>query len=221
MVCQPGASGEITRSKTFVEFLGYRVSLDAVGIRERSVRRIKSRISYILYHNLIQPIRTSPPRAASVPSNSQDPDFLTAIMQIRRYLYGNLSERQIALFSKGHLLRLRFKGLMNFYPMMDDRDQMIHLDGWLLSTIYRCLKRRGHILARLGFSVVSQLPFNLSREELLEECSRRTIAGKRLLVIPSFLRVFSALRFGLLTRGIAEMADPRTLWYGYEESGTW
>lgn len=75
----------------------------------------------------------------TIPNNNEDPAFVTAIMQIIRYMYGELNEQLIRLYLLGHYKRLTFKGLMSFYSLINDEEQLKELDGWLVSTILNSL----------------------------------------------------------------------------------
>lgn len=219
LLTRKGLKSEVYRLKHHVDYLGYKISVDSVGVKEKSVQKIKRRISYLIYRNLIQPLKPAQLKALSIPANDRDDGFLTAVMQVRRYLYGNLSERQLYRYLKGYTRRLQFKGLMSFYPLLDDEEQLRHLDGWLLATIERALKLRSRLLFQKGFNVKSQFPFNVRGSELLRRCARERIHGKRLLRIPSFLRVYKAIKQGLVSSGIVATMNPRTRRYPSDSRG--
>jgi len=208
LLARQGLKSEVYRFKHHVDFLGYKIGVDHVGIKQKTILKIKRRISYLIYRNLIQPIVPKQLRAVSIPANGKDEGLLAAVMQVRRYLYGNLSERQLYRFWKGYTRRLQFKGLMSFYPLVDDKDQLRELDGWLLATFDRALKRRAALLLEKGFDRRDQFPFNVHGQELLKQCARATIHGKRLLRIPSFLRLYIAIKKGLAAKGIEATMNP-------------
>jgi hypothetical protein len=69
------------------------------------------------------------------------------ISEIRNYLYGGLTEQEIwAMLRKGKKLR-RVKGLMSFYALLDEKEGLQELDGWLASTVRRAMQSRASILA--------------------------------------------------------------------------
>ncbi len=206
---------EFARSKHYVEFLGYKLSVDTVAIKNSSVSKIKKQISYLLYKNLIQPLKGTKLKALIIPSAGEDPAFLTAIMEIRRYLYGNLSEEQLIAYLKGTNFRISFKGIMSFYPLVEDEKQLKELDGWLVATIYRSLRLRRKLLKKWKYDRSHQFPFNVPQPSLVSECRKQFIDGKRLLEIPSFLRIYKVIRKGLLTSGIEEVMNPNTNLYNY------
>ena len=146
------------RSKSNLDFLGYTLSVDNVSIKEKSIKNIKKQISYILFRHLIQPLKETSLAGQTIPSNNKDINFLTAISAIRRYMYGGLSKKQIKDFLSGRSKRIYFKGVMSFYPLVDDINQLTMLDGWLLSVVYRSLKLRATLLVSRGYSVNHNFP---------------------------------------------------------------
>jgi len=94
LLARKGLTTEIASKEEF-HFLGYSIGVSHVSIREKAEKRIKKQISYLLYKNLIQPLRDKPLRGLVIPANGKDPALLSAIMQIRRYLYGGLLHRDI------------------------------------------------------------------------------------------------------------------------------
>src|SRR5690606_21137176 len=102
---------EFINNKTYVEFLGYKISTDSISIKDKSIEKIKSQISYLLYHNLIQPIKVKNIHSRNIPKGGLDKNFLSAIMQIRRYLYGNLTEVTLKKYINGTYKVLTFKGI--------------------------------------------------------------------------------------------------------------
>ncbi len=216
ILVKKGIPSEFASSKSHIEFLGYKLSNENISIKESSIRKIKKQISYILYRNLIQPINGSTLRSVTIPSNNMDSDFVTAIMQIRRYLYGNLSERMLKNYLNGSYKRLKFKGLMSFYPLIDDEEQLKHLDKWLISTILNTLKKRKKLLCKKAPFNPNQFPFNVNSEEMIRECKVIKVNGKSgLAEIPSFLRIYQAIKLNIITVGIEKTMHPESNYYEY------
>lgn len=217
LLARPGLKTELMHFKHDVDFLGYRIGVDRVGIKQKSVQKIKRRISYLIYRNLIEPLKPAQLRAVSIPANGRDDGFLAAVMQVRRYLYGNLTEKKLYRYLKGHTRRLQFKGLMSFYPLVDDEKQLRELDGWLLATFERALRLRAKLLLDKGFDRRNQFPFNAAGKALLEACARQTIGHSRPLRLPSFLRVYLAVKLGLISSGIVATMHPGTRRYSSDQ----
>lgn len=215
---QSNAPSEFSKTKNHIEFLGYRLNGAAISIKQSSVSRIQERISFLLYQHLIQPLLSNPLRAVTIPNNNEDPAFISCIMQIRRYIYGNLTDDLIAKYLRGSYTRLKFKGLMSFYPLVNDEDQLEELDGWLLSTIHLTLKKRTRLFMNHGHDVKECFPYNLNRSSLLSACKNFPYRKKRgLMKIPSFLRIYKAIRKGVDTLGIEEVMHPSSNTYSYSE----
>lgn len=208
-------TSEFSNTKEYIEFLGYRISSQNVGIKNSSVRKIKQQISYLLYRNLIQPIKQEPFRTANIPSNDIDKDLVTAIMQIRRYLYGDLSEMRLQNYINGIYYSLNFKGIMSYYPLITDEEQMKYLDRWLISTILNTInKRKQLLLAHNPHFNTNQFPFNCNKDEFLSISRNKAINNKRgLMQIPSFMRIYKALRIGLVNDGIEQIMNSNTYYY--------
>lgn len=202
-------------AKNSLDFLGYTLSVDKVSIKDKSVKKIKKQISYILYRNLIQPLKQPSLAGQVIPANDRDNNFLSAMMQIRRYMYGSLSKKQIKDFLSGRTNRIFFKGIMSFYPLVNDTQQLRDLDGWLLSVIFRSIQLRARLLAQRGFPRSHNFPFNQSRDSLLKMCASIKINNKTLLEIPSFLLIHHALKKGLIESGIERIMNPESLNYDY------
>lgn len=204
-----GMPSEFQQTKEYIEFLGYKISTEKVGIKDSSVKKIKKQISYLLYRNLIQPIKGEPFSNVNIPANNKDVHFLSAIMHIRRYLYGNLTETSLRKYLNGTYKKLNFKGIMSFYPLITDENQMIELDKWLVSTIMNSLRLRKKLLINHNpnFNVV-QFPFNISRNDLVQVCKTQLPCE-----IPSFLRIFHAIQKGIKDNGIEKTMNPASGYY--------
>lgn len=214
LLTKEGLRSEII-SKSKLDFLGYSLSVDRVSIKEKSIQKIKKQISYILYRNLIQPLKQASLAGQSIPANNRDRNFLSAMMQIRRYMYGGLTNKQLKDYLSGRTKRIYFKGVMSFYPLVNDQHQLKELDGWLLSVIFRAIRLREKLLRSHGFNCSANFPFNETRKGLLSECAKVKINGKKLLEVPSFLLVHRALKKGLMESGIERVMNPNSLNYDY------
>ncbi|MGL5756791.1 MAG: reverse transcriptase domain-containing protein [Paraclostridium sp.] len=207
---------EFYKTKEYIDFLGYKLSGNKVSIKNNKIRAIKQEISYLLYRNLIQPIKSKPFIAITIPNNDEDAMFVTAIMQIRRYLYGNLNDKLLELYLSGVYKRLNFKGLMSFYPLIDDEEQLKELDGWLVSTIFNCLKLRSKLLYDAGFDVSHQFPFNVDKSQIIEKCKIQQYKGKKgLMEIPSFTKIYKVVKKGVFDYGIDGVMNPLSNIYNY------
>ncbi len=142
--------------------------------------------------------------------------MLIAITQIRRYLYGGLLHRDIDDYIKGRKNSLHFKGVMSFYPLLNDIEQLRELDGWLVSAVDRCVQARSKLLMSHGYDRTDSFPFNVSRNEVLTKYRRKLVNGKRLLEIPSFQLIYKALSRGVIEGGIEKVMHPESSKYSYQ-----
>ncbi|WP_347836457.1 hypothetical protein [Gracilibacillus sp. JCM 18860] len=128
-----------------------------------------------------------------------------------------MNERMLRNYLNGSNKRLKFKGIMSFYPLLDDVEQLKQLDNWLISTILNALKKRNKLLAkRGGLDRSNQFPFNMNGHSLLVECKKRRIKGKKgLMEIPSFLRIYNAIKENVVTIGIEGTMNPKSNNYDY------
>lgn len=214
LLTRDGLASEMT-SKEHFDFLGYSISAEKVFMKKAAERRIKKQVSYLLYKNLIQPLNSTPLIGLVIPANNRDPALLSAMLQIRRYLYGNLLNRDLIEYIQGRRKFLYFKGVMSFYPLLSDRDQLARLDGWLVSAIYRAVQKRSSLLFFHLFDRRHSFPFSVEKKELIEEFRKKKINGRPLLEVPSFALVFRALSKGLVDFGIERVMHPSSIKYDY------
>lgn len=212
LLAKKGMPSEMT-SKTGFDFLGYSLSVGAVSIKNSAVARIKNEVGYILAKHLVQPLRQAPLRAVIIPANNEDRALLSAISEIRRYLYGGLTSTQILNYIHGKTRRIYFKGLMSYYPLITDVSQLRSLDGWLISAVHRAVRERGRMLDAHGYSRWHSFPFNVRRTTLPERYRSTVVFGKRRYELPSFSLLHEALSQALSESGIERVMDSRSLKY--------
>jgi hypothetical protein len=191
-----------------VEFLAHSINQENISIREASVKRIKMRIAYLIYQNLLQePLRGNFPSDRML--GKIDEDYPVLIYQLRRYLYGNLNEATLRRFLYRQTPLLRFRGLMSFYPIVDDEQLLRDLDGWMLSCTLRAIKRRGQ-LWDVYFPGALPAPHGKSRAQLLQLRHNPDPGHLVDLRFPSFLRISKLLRRASATYGASAVANARS-----------
>jgi len=147
--------GEIETKSEF-SFLGYafrRVpDLEGVSlaIGPNKLKQIKRAISKIIYRHLLLYPRTAGFNASRVGGPWYDWDVVTCINAIRRHVYAGLTHSQIEYAARGILGRVRPRGLMASFCLVDDQAQLKALDGWLINVLCRAIKERGKVLGKLG-----------------------------------------------------------------------
>jgi RNA-directed DNA polymerase len=200
------------KAKSKVTFLGYDVSLKQVSISAKSVPRIKQRISYLIYENLLQPLRQgvyNPARLGLI-----DWDYVTALGQIRRYLYGGLNDTKLRRFRLGIITNLRFRGLMSYYPLVNDEQQLKDLDGWLIHTLKQALRLRQKLWrSKAGIDLPG--PSSNWVEELAHIKKWMDPASKEVFDfrVPSFLQINRTMKIGLKRSGVSSVTNPKSRYY--------
>ncbi len=122
------------------------------------------------------------------------------ILQLRRYLYGNLTESKLAQFRDGRAKRIHYPGVMSFFPLVDDLKQLKALDGWLLHTVQTSLAQRTALWHAAGVGSLPT-PHGLGGPALLR-AKARTSAGQPLdLRLPSFVRIGTVINRAAVAHG--------------------
>lgn len=97
-------------------------------------------------------------------SGFHDWDLVTCVNELRRYIYGRISDAALdsALGGTGHFNIARCA--LSFYPTVDANkaDVFKSLDGWLVDTLLRAYARRVRLLRALSIAVSS-----VSRADLI------------------------------------------------------
>ncbi len=145
----PKSDNEIATIGKF-KFLGYDFYNDGCAISERSVSRIKSKISRLIQIYLIQYIDKYGfnHKRCLLSSNLPffDWDLMGLVSEVRNYLYGGCTEYQIKqlLYAGRRIPPMR--GLMSFYALVDKKENLQRLDGWFVNTLRCALNKRRIIL---------------------------------------------------------------------------
>jgi hypothetical protein len=196
------------KSKKSVAFLGYKIRPDQISIRDANLVKIKQRLSYLVYSNLLQPLKHGCVRADRV-SGGIDLDYIVMLYQIRRYLYGELSESQLRKYLARQTPMLTYHGIMSFYPVVDDDALLKDLDGWLLNSVYRALRLRARLF---GSGKVASLPspHGLTKAQILQLRHKQGGGHLRDLRFPSVARMARLLRRAARTYGASSVANPKS-----------
>jgi len=143
------------RRKDSVIYLAHKLSAEGISVSPKSIVRIKRKLSGIIYKNLLlQPKRgtLSNHRVGPV---FWDWDLVTCVNELRRYIYGGISENAVdeALSGTGPVMMTR--SAMSFYPTMDFASTkcLRELDGWLIDVVWRAHKKRARVLSGLGIAL--------------------------------------------------------------------
>ena len=206
-----GKSGELN-SKRDVTYLGYRISLNDISISEKKVREIKARINFLAYQNLLQPLKrgvfNDPRLLAGI-----DLDYVTALQQIRFYLYGGLTEEKLNQYLSGKIRNLNFRGVMSYYPVVTDIKQLARLDGWILYVLKQTLRLRESLWATRGIPALPG-PFPGWIDKLDRLGVVVTPSGTPFnYAIPRFTLIHRALRLAISRKGVMAVANASSRYY--------
>jgi hypothetical protein len=142
----PEERAEIRAKSSFL-FLGYKISREGISLSPKAVIRIKKRISTIIHRHLLLYPKRKQFNAKRIEQGGLDWDMVTCINEIRRYLYGRVTEKTISdcLSDKSKYLA-RTRGLLSYYPLIDQPETFQELDGWLLNVIHRAQIARNKLV---------------------------------------------------------------------------
>jgi len=196
-------------STKYVDYLGHRLGLRDVRMKDASVTRIKARISKLIFNNLLlEPLNGTqdPTRLSSV-----DRDYVTLIWQLRRYLYGPLTEKDIRRFQTGAIPPMSFEGVMSFFPLINDERGLRELDEWIAAQIWLVMRKRSRLLQSAGLSC--PLPHWLEKAQLIGFSSRSLRTGDMVdLRMPSVRKIAKVIRLAVSTHGIGVVSGRAPLY---------
>jgi hypothetical protein len=134
------------------------------------------------------------------------------LYQIRRYLYGELSEAQLRKFMARQTPLMKYHGLMSFYPIIDDEPLLRAIDGWLLNSVHRALRLRARLLGKAGITTLPR-PHGLSKRQLVALRHKEGSGPLRDLRFPSIARIARLMRRAARTYGASTIANPQSAQY--------
>ena len=195
-----------------VDYLGHTLGLRSVHMRSSAIARIKDRVQNLIFGNLLrEPLQGT---QSENRLTSTDRDYTTYIWQLRRYLYGPLSENQVRRFQHGTAPDMRFEGVMSFFPLVDHDEELLQLDVWIATQTWLALKKRAELLSPL----INSRPtvWGLTKDELIQFQSVSATNGKPVdLRIPSLRRISGVIQSAALTYGFSVAGEGSEL-YLYE-----
>lgn len=205
-ICMLSAQPAEIRTVPQFDFLGYGFTTSGVCLAPRTVTRIKAHLAKTIYRHLLLYPRKGQFNASRIGPGFVDWDLVTCINEIRRYLYGGVSEALLQQHISGTLgLRTAGRGPMAYYCLTEDRSELHALDGWLVDAIRRAFRSRVRVLQSLGHvpAVTS-----LTKAEVVTGSwySHPSIANET--AMPSFYRAWLSGRKAWHTDGGAQIKMP-------------
>lgn len=192
----------------FVDFLGHRVSAAEIDLTNKAVKRIKRKVSKIIYIHLLQYPRSKPPlpiNPARLGPGFLDWDLITCINEIRRYIYGGLRHVDLTRFIYQDIKLKYVRGLLGFYPLVTHPRTLKALDGWLKNIMARAIRERNKLIASQGLPT-----YAISHDDLLSGTWHVSpIQGSpNETSLPSFVMGWRAARKFYKRFGLAEIEAP-------------
>lgn len=186
-----------------VDFLGHQVSSGHIDLPHRAIKRIKRKLSEIIYiHLLLYPRKGHPINPMRLGGSHTDWDLVTCVNEIRRYIYGGLKERDIQKFLDEDVKLPIVRGLMAFYPLVSRVDKLAMLDGWLKNVLIRAMRERGRLIVAQGGK-----PYQISDISLVEGSWYKSDIPNES-ILPSFVRGWRASRKFYKRYGLSEIKGP-------------
>lgn len=195
------------------DYLGYRFTPQGLTIPDKTIKRLKSRVSrlvnlYLLYY-LKFGFRAS---RSSAQRPCYDWDLLGLIYELRRSFYGGLTERQLNNFIYDGIRPPHMRGLMGFYCLLDDMAPLKEMDGWMLSIVRRAMKVRNERLAAFSASCPTPSNVQLATGEWLDPNAWRggDLPESKM---PSMVLGWRAARKYFYTCGLEKVEAPQYVVY--------
>lgn len=187
------------------DFLGHNLSPEGITLSTGAIKKIKRRISEIIYKHLFLHRRSAPHLFdhSRVGAGFYDWDLVTCLNEIRRYLYGGLRESQVSAFleQEGKLPFVR--GLLAFYPLITNPSKLRELDGWLVNILDRAIRERRKVL--FGFGILQP---GVTRETIISGDWYNYPSILNDTTLPSFVRGWRAARRYYLKYGLRNIHPP-------------
>lgn len=195
--------GNDLRTVEYVDFLGHRVAPEKVDLTDRAVKRIKRKISRIIYiHLLLYPRQGLTINPSRLGQPHTDWDLVTCLNELRKYIYGGLREKSLKLFIEEDVKLPFVRGVMAFYPLVSKVDRLAELDGWLVNVLKRALRERDKVIKKQGLQ-----SYKISDEDLLSGSWHVSDVANET-VMPSFVRGWRAARKFYKRYGLSELRAP-------------
>ena len=199
LLSQIGKSwGAELKERSDISWLSY--LLNNISISEKRVREIKARITFLAYQNLLQPLKRGIFNDLRLLSGI-DLDYVTALQQVRFHLYGGLTEEKLNQFLSGKIRSLNFRGVMSYYPVVTDIEQLAQLTGSrILYILKQTLRLRESLWATQGIPALPG-PVHDSIDKLDRLGVVETPSGAPFnYAVPRFTLIHRALRLAISQR---------------------
>lgn len=191
------------KSKNNITFLGCEISQSGIRPALSSLARLKKKVARVIYQHLVQ----SPKKRTFSKTRIQpdaDWDLVTCINEIRRLLYGRLTEDDLSNGLKGDAPLRPIRSHMTGFAMVDNPERFRDLDGWVVGVLERACAQRAALVAKLGVK-----PLKLSRKRLIAGGWYKHQEIAQTTKLPSSFRIWLYIRKYYRSRGIRALPAPR------------
>lgn len=197
-------SQEEMRSISDFKFLGYGINKNKLIMHEEVKLKLKRKFSNLINLYLLHYVSKFGANISRV-GTGHDWDLIGLIYEIRNIIYGGLSEHDIRGSLKGHFRLRTMTGLMSFYALLEDREGLAELDGWLSRQIYAAaIKRYSSGLFPSNPRSAINIKKIISGEWYTADFTVDRLDAR----MPSFVRGWSAARKYYMTYGLNNVKAP-------------
>lgn len=192
--------GEI-KAKRSIVFLGSEISAHGIKPSGKQLRRLKRRISLIIYEHLLRALLRGKFNPKRIQKDS-DWDLVTCVNAIRRVIYGRVTETELREGLIG-LPEKAIKSSMSGLALVDDPTLLKGLDGWIVGCLERALSMRSILARRHKVKAKDH-----SRREIISGEWYRSTAFPQETRLPSCYLAWAYMKRHLKTSGIRALAAP-------------
>jgi hypothetical protein len=170
---------------------------------------MKKKVASIIYKNLLLQPKRVKFNSARIVAGFWDWDLVTCVNELRRYIYGGISEKALteALSGTGPVMMTR--SAMSFYPTIDfaATSCLRELDGWLVDVVWRTHKKRARLLVATGIILATP-----SKAELIDGSWYVSVTLQNETKLPSFFKSWAYVKKCSKVFGLRKFPAPL---YGY------
>lgn len=193
-------------------YLGYHFTESGLEMPDKSVVKLKQKISRLINIYLINALKVGFNNNRASRPDCFDWDLLGFVSELRRSLYGGLSEKKITEFLNGDGNLERMRGLMGFYALLDEKGKLQKIDGWMVNITLRACKTRNQILmAKYGATCPTPNAEQLIKGTWFNKVNWRDEQNQSHcpeIQFPSLVRGWRAARKYYFTRGLERVQPP-------------
>lgn len=182
-----------------VGFLSHSIGLADVGMQRDAIGRIKKKIDQLIFNNLLR----APLQGAQdlTRLGALDKDYVVLIWQLRRYLYGSMTENDVRRLEHGPMPPVVLSGALARHPLVDDMKFLRDLDEWISLQVWLALRKRATLLAS---HVATPKPWGVPRWDLYKQKAISSSSGDTVdLRLPAAGRMSRVVRRAVAAHGTA------------------